>query len=326
MQKQKKFQLRQGGKKMNNEIITSTNWKSRAPIWGGLGTDIRGLTNIDEVLNKANLDWNVLERPVITEDGIPLPGYKATIRDVDQFPLGVVSHNYTPLNNRECYLFLEELLQYGFRFMYAGMFNQGRRTWVLLKAPDNYLLNSDKISEYIVCLNSHDGSSSMRIIFSPIRCICSNMISLTLNNATRSFSFKHTATIQERMATALETLDRNEEYMTALVQKLQKLTYINLNRNDVERFLAKLMPIPENASSIQEQNVLKLRDDVMNRYDNAPDLKNLPETGYRYIQALTDHFTHVEPIRHTTNYRERLFARSLDNGMGIVDKGIQLIA
>ena len=310
---------------MSNEIIT-TDWKSRAPIWGGLGTDISGLNNIDDVLDKANLNWDVLEKPIVTEDGIPLPGYKATVRDVDQFPLGIVSDNYETLSNRECYGFLQELLKYGFRFMFAGMFNGGRKTWVLLKTPKNYMLSGDRLSEYIVCLNSHDGSSSMRIVFTPIRCICSNMISISLRKAARAFSFKHTSTIQSRMATALETMDRNQEYMEALVDQLQSLTYISVAREDVQRFLEELMPIPEDASSIQEQNVWKQRYDVLDRYDNAPDLKNLPETGYRFIQSLTDHFSHATPNRQTKNYQERLFVRSLDKGMAIVDKGIQLIA
>lgn len=304
----------------------TTNWSSRTPIWGGLGTDIQGLTEIDDVLNTANLNWDVLEKPLVTEDGIPIPGFKATVRDIDQYPLGVVSSNYTPLNNRDCYGFLQELLKYGFQFMYAGMFNGGRKTWVLLKTPENYMLAGDKLSEYIVCMNSHDGSSSMRIIFTPIRCICSNMISLTLRHATRAFSFKHTATIQSRMASAIETMDRNTEYMEALVDQLQTLTYISVGRNDVQRFLGQLIPIPEEASSIQEQNVMKLRNDVMNRYDNAPDLKNLPETGYRFIHSLTDHFSHVKPIRNTKNYQERLFSKTLDHGMSIVDRAIEMIA
>ena len=74
----------------------------------------------------------------------------------------------------------------------------------------------------------------------------------------------------------------------------------------------------------QQQNIRLQRDDLMQRYFDAPDLKEIGKNGYRFINAVSDFAIHAEPIRKTAAYRENLFARSVD-GLSILDKAYSLL-
>ncbi len=78
------------------------------------------------------------------------------------------------------------------------------------------------------------------------------------------------------------------------------------------------------ATPIQKKNMNRLRDDMMKRYKIAPDLKTVGKNAYRFINAVSDFATHAEPIRRTENYKDNLFARTVD-GNPLIDKAYQLV-
>jgi len=50
----------------------------------------------------------------------------------------------------------------------------------------------------------------------------------------------------------------------------------------------------------------------MCRYFEAPDLQDVGKNAYRFINAVSDFATHATPLRKTTNYKENLFAKTVD--------------
>lgn len=303
---------------------TGTIFENRRTVWDGLGKDVRGTSTAEEVLELADLDWQVEQRPIYTEDGIKIPGYRANIRATDQYALGVVSDKYKVVQNRTAFAFSEELLKYGFRYQYAGVFQQGRKTWVLVQIPDQYIINGERISSYLVFLNSHDASSSFKIAITPIRMLCSNMLNLALGNARRVWSFKHSRSVENNVHDALETMERSVDYMEELGMQIEKLGNIPMDKEAVERNIHLLLPAPEQATALQEQNVRKQRKDMLTRFYEAPDLQHVGFNAYRFINAVSDFETHSRPLRETATYRENLFERSLD-GNRLVDKAMKLV-
>ena len=62
----------------------------------------------------------------------------------------------------------------------------------------------------------------------------------------------------------------------------------------------------------------------MYRYMHAPDLRTLPENGYRLLNAVSDFAGHAKPLRMTKSYQDNLFAKAID-GNQLIDKGYQMI-
>ena len=63
-----------------------------------------------EALEVAGLDWSVGQRPIMTDESVPIPGYKANIRESDNAILGVVSDRYKVVQNHEAFAFTDALL------------------------------------------------------------------------------------------------------------------------------------------------------------------------------------------------------------------------
>ena len=61
------------------------------------------------------------------------------------------------------------------------------------------------------------------------------------------------------------------------------------------------------------------------RYFDAPDLKDVGNNAYRFINAVSDFATHSKPLRKTANYKENLFARTVE-GNPLIDKAYQMVS
>lgn len=292
--------------------------------WHGLGTRVEEALSSEEALKMAGLDWKVIQKPLDTFDGIPVPGYVANVRETDQKVLGVVSTQYSVVQNTDAFAFTDEMLGKGVRYETAGSLAGGKRVWILAKLPNQYIVKGDKISPYLVFSNTHDGSGSIKVALTPIRVVCNNTLCLALNTAQRSWSTKHTGDIGGRLEDAKETLFRAEDYMDQLGKEIEVLHGIKIPKAQAEKMITQLIPVPEKASSQQEKNIISQRQDIMYRYMHAPDLRTLPENGYRLLNAVSDFAGHAKPLRMTKSYQDNLFAKAID-GNQLIDKGYQMI-
>ena len=62
-------------------------------------------------------------------------------------------------------------------------------------------------------MNSHDGSSGIKVAMTPIRVVCQNTLNLALDSAKRIWTTKHTENVMFRVHEVEETLGLAEKYM-----------------------------------------------------------------------------------------------------------------
>lgn len=306
---------------MKKDII---QFNERKVTWSGIGTNVTEAQSSEEALALSGLDWSVYQQEMTANNGVPVKGFLANIRDIDDKILGVVTDKYQVVQNREAFAFTDELLGHGVRYETAGMLQDGRKTWILAKMPQKYQMLGDWIEPYLVFYNSHDGSGSLKVALTPIRVTCQNTLNLALRRAKRNWSTKHTGDIRQKLEDAKETLFRAEQYMDELGSEMNYLASIHFNEQEAETFIQELITVPKNATKTQEKNVEKLREDLRARYFLAPDLCSLSGTGYRLINAVSDFATHMKPLRQTPNFQENLFARTID-GHPLIDKAHRMI-
>ena len=311
---------------MRTHGIKQISFMERQAPWYGIGTDTRGKNSAEEVLQQAGLDWNVIQRPIRTdeEDGIPLGGYYANIRESDGKPLGIVRDRYQVVQNREAFSFIDSLAGEGVTFLQAGSFQGGKKVWILSKLPEDYPLMDNQVSPYIVFINSHDGSGSIKAAMTPVRVACQNMLNLALRKAVRYWSANHTGNIEGKLTDARNTLLYADRYMKELQQESEALRKIILTDTMAEELVAKLLPMEEGASEIQLRNRKAQREELWYRYRKAPDLQDLGRNGYRFLNAVSDFATHSEPLRRRANYQENLFQRAMD-GLPLIDRAYTLL-
>ena len=280
--------------------------------------------NSKDALRIAGLNWKVLQEPVYTENEELIQGYKANVRDTDRKVLGVVTDRYKVIQNEEAFAFTDTLLGEGVRYETAGSLQEGRRVWMLARLPREFIIGGERISPYMVFSNTHDGSGAVKTALTPIRVVCNNTLNLALRTAKRSWSMIHTGDISGKIEEAKNTLLLADEYMTALGQEFENLRKIKLSEKQVLDYIKILLPMEENYSLLQKRGVEKLRADMKMRYFDAPDLKDVGNNGYRFVNAVSDFATHSTPRRKTANYKENIFARTAD-GNPMIDRAYQLV-
>jgi len=296
----------------------------REAPWHGLGTRVEEALTSKEALIAAGLNWQVNQKPIYTSDGQVIPNYKANVRDSDNKVLGVVTDRYKVVNNDVAMAFTDALLGEGVKYETAGSLQDGRRVWMLAKLPEKYIIGGEAIEPFLVFSNSHDGSAAIKVSMTPVRIVCQNTLNLALTNARRTWSAKHTGSIQTRMHEARETLGLAHLYMKNLGMEIDRLGRIKLSDSKVMQLINELIPLADDATAVQKKNVEQQRDDIKIRYFEAPDLKVLSKSGFRFVNAVSDFSTHAQPLRETAAYKDNLFMKVLD-GHPIIDKAYAMI-
>ena len=295
----------------------------RVAPWHGLGVCVESALNSSEALQQSGLDWNVIQRPIMTSTYNPVPGYKANIRDIDNQVLGVVTDRYKVVQNHEAFAFTDSLLGEGVKYETAGSLNGGKKIWLLAKLPDKYIMEGEQVEPYLVFSSSHDGTGSIKVCMSPIRVVCQNTLNLAIGNAKRIWSTIHVGNLSNKMDEAHHTLLFAEKYMRCLGSEFSRLSKIRLSDTKVMEYINMLLPMDDNPTELHRKNINQIREDMKIRYFDAPDLKHVGKNAYRFICAVSDFATHAKPLRETSNYRENMFAKTIE-GNPLIDKAYEI--
>lgn len=272
-----------------------TMFYTRQKPWHGLGTMVTEAPDSKSALELAGLNWTVIQKPIETQDGLPIPGFKANMRNTDNQVLGVVTDRYKVVQNQDAFAFTDKLLGEGVTYETAGSLQEGRRTWLLAKLPQRYIISGDEMTPYLVFMNSHDGTGAIKAAMTPIRVVCMN------------------------------TLLYADKYMSELGKAIDRMNKINLSDRQVYEYIDALFPLLDEPTEQQKKNLMKMKENVKLRYFEAPDLQHVGKNAYRFVNAVSDFATHAKPLRARKNYRENLFARTVD-GNAMIDKAYQLVS
>ena len=316
------------GYKKKENLFMAANVESmfyvRETPWHGLGTRVKEAPSSKDALIYAGLDWKVIQEPVYTDSQELIEGYKANVRDSDRRVLGVVTDRYKVIQNEEAFAFTDALLGEGVRYETAGSLQGGKKVWMLARMPHEYIITGERISPYLLFSNTHDGSGAIKVALTPIRVVCNNTLNLALSTAKRSWSMIHTGDIQGKLQEAKDTLLLADRYMDSLGKEFENLRMKSMTDKQVMEYIEVLLPVEEDGTMKQKRNIEHLREDLKMRYFDAPDLQDVGKNAYRFINAVSDFATHAQPLRKTANYKENLFARTVE-GNPMIDKAYQMV-
>lgn len=225
-------------------------YRGNAP-WHKLGRFIdpeKHLTS-EEAIVAAGLDWEVETQPLFLEDNSPVPNNRAIVRQDNGKVLGVVGKNYKPLQNKKAFEFFDPFVESnGASFETAGSLKDGKKIWALAKINQDpmEILKNDIIDRYVLLSNSHDGTSSIRVGFTPIRVVCQNTLSMAIENSnSQLIRLKHTANVEENLERVGEIMNLANQQFEATAEQYKFLANKTVNIKDLER-LVKLVFVGDN--------------------------------------------------------------------------------
>ena len=154
--------------------------------WHGLGVSVIDDLTPSQMLEKAGLNWTVDKVPAyIDYNGEKLDtGKQALVRSSDSRVLTMISEDWEPVQNETAFEFFNDFITAGDMQMHtAGSLKQGNMVWALAKVKDSFSLfkGKDTVESYLLFSNPHEYGKSIDIRFTPIRVVCNNTLTLSLN-------------------------------------------------------------------------------------------------------------------------------------------------
>ena len=162
-----------------------------AKPWHGLGTEVPADLTPDQMLEAAGLNWEVEKIKAYAKVGgknIDV-GRSALVRKMDNKILDIVSNDWNPVQNSEAFEFFNDFIAEGDMEMHtAGSLADGQIVWALAKVKDGFdLFGGDEVESYLHFTNFHKYGFSTDVRFTPIRVVCNNTLTLSLNTKVERF-------------------------------------------------------------------------------------------------------------------------------------------
>lgn len=292
--------------------------------WHGLGTVTADALDLDQALVTAGLDWTVGKYPaltrmsdldytealqlllaghaanpslsfgqLLTEIGfdIPMEGTFATIREDLRLPLGTVGGDYTVFQNWEQFDLAKVLLDGGdIKAETAGSLKDSRIVWLLCRLDREMRIGGDEHVPYMLFTSSHDGSSKIRVVPTPVRVVCANTLRFALNRARSQWVTAHTANLKSRVAEARETLKLTWAYMDEFEAEVEKLQDQVVTDLEFEQIVFNMNPNPEKdsdgkVSARAKTNAENRRATLRKAWERSPEVGEFRGTGWGVAMA-----------------------------------------
>ena len=307
----------------------------------GMPFRYKGAVNVEDcktaedVMSSAGLNWNVSKCELVakmpihinqadtngfihgTNNYVECPNAFATYRTDYNIPLGIVKERYTPVQNTEAFNFFNNAIgKNKALWQTAGFFGNGERIFVSAKLPKNIFVQDDVIENYLVFTTSHDGSSGVKILFTPIRIVCENTLNAAIHDSTNYISFRHTKSVHNNLDIAAEILETcnnkiaNLQEQFILMKKIKmtdekaQQTFANVVLTDDEQFRIKQTghtigqiitrdwrAINDAQISMKKVNIIA---EMNNYYFDGIGQRELVGTGYGVYNAVNGYYSNVD--------------------------------
>jgi len=292
--------------------------------WHGLGTALDKPATSVEAIASAQLDYPIELKEIQTVDGRMIDGKRATVRVDTKVPLGVVGDGYRVVQNVEAFSFFDEVVGEGQAIYHtAGALGAGERIWILAKLPGELIIGKeDKVDEYLCLTNSHDGRSSLKMYFTPIRVVCQNTLSMSMKDAKDGVSIRHSGNIKTKVEKAQETLRLATKFYQEFGEVAKQLGNTKLKKEQVEGYFTALLFKGDKEKEKTSVQLKRQRNELLALWEHGKgndikDIKHSAWTAYNSVTEYVDHHKTFKGIQKDPSTR----LKNIWFGTGAITKG-----
>lgn len=280
----------------------------RTSTFANIGTDISGCKSSLEVLNAANLNYNVVKKGIKYQDDAgnyyDYPDKVLTMNESTGNIYGVVSSKYEICQNRDAFNFIDYIGNDNPEFQYvkAGEISNGSSSglvYVIAKIADVSLMG-DAITPYIIFQNSHDGLNSVKATISPLRIVCQNQFNLAFKESSNTVRVVHSSQMDTRLVTARNMMRDVASYMATFKENAETLAMKRISQDQVIKVFNDVFKYdPEKMSNRQVVNFEMNRAEFLSCY-KSEDNQNFTGTAWGLVNGAADYLTHHTGPRKST--------------------------
>jgi phage/plasmid-like protein (TIGR03299 family) len=237
-----------------------------ATPWHGLGNKVDADISVEDAIVAAGLDWEVGLKDLQTVDGVPV-SHRATYRKTDGSILGVVGPRYTPLQNKDSFDWFQPFIDAGECGIHtAGSLHSGQKVWVLaqLNRDSSEIVPGDDVSKFILLSNSHDGTTAIRVGYTPIRVVCVNTLAMAHNNkSSQLIRIRHTRSSKNNLEQVRDIMDNINSQFEATAEQFRFLASKNFNQGDIRRYVKTMLGIEGTVDDDIKTRTRNIMDEIL---------------------------------------------------------------
>lgn len=282
--------------------------------WHQLGTRLDEPATAREAIDASGLNFQVSLKSLSTTDGLSVPQRKAVIRSDTGDVLGVVGNSYIPVQNYQAFGFLDAVVaDGGLRYHTAGALGKGERVWMLAKLPSQIQIkgSDDVVDKFLLLSNTHDGSTALRVYFTPIRVVCQNTLNLAERKGLgQGIAIMHKGDLHTKIQEAQRVLGLAERFFDDAESKIEILASHSPTSKQIQEYFESLYPDPTDADNSRAK---KVRENLNRLFETGVglDMPGISGTTWAAYNAVTEWVDHHRPTR-SSNPLERA-SRRLDS-------------
>lgn len=291
----------------------------------------------EEAIKLAGLDWTVEKRELLVPDYEKnkghilkkIEGYYAIQRSDTRDIFTVVKEDYTVLQNKDAFKFFDPLLKEEYvAFETAGSIGKGEIVWVMAKNMSNSkfeVVKDDEVYQYLLLFNSHDGTFSVTIKFTPIRVVCQNTLNYALSRGDE-IKIKHLPYLHKKLDDAgVEMKNRIERVYGLIKEEFIEMGKRQLKAKEVHDYFKKIYPVVISDGDEIELDDIQLsnkheklkKNIVINKklndvFENESEIRYAKGTLWLAYNAITQYIDHPSNY----NYGDNKFLKRIWFGEG----------
>lgn len=263
-----------------------------AKPWHGLGIPVNGLFTSKDALSKANLDFEVVKKPIFRQtvninDGLDvqfqaIENMYETVRTDNDRHLGVVGKIYTPFQNTDVFDFMDSIVgEKQAIYDTAGSLFGGKKIWLLAKLPQDMIVKKENVERFLLLMNSHDGSTPITAFFTPVRVVCNNTLNVALHKGgIQSWvKVRHTTNATSRMQEGARILGISMRYFEASQEIFGEMANFKITPKTLKKYYDIVLPISDDASERSVKANTKIKDQLIEMFENSPAIKGTEADG-----------------------------------------------
>lgn len=265
--------------------------------WHGLGKRVLPDLTPAQMMQEAGVDWTVRLVPAFANvDGKNISvGRSALVRESDNKVLSVVGEDWKPVQNSEAFEFFHDFVAAGDMEMHtAGSLRDGQMVWALAKIKDGFTLNKkDQVDSYLLFTNPQMYAKSIDVRFTPIRVVCNNTLTLSLN--THSDNMVKVSHRTEFNADQVkETLGLAHHKLEAYKEMGQFLTSKRYNGESIVEYFKSVFPLVTNKEEGKARKDLSKGASIaLDILETQPGADLAPGTWWNAFNAVTFYTDHL---------------------------------
>jgi phage/plasmid-like protein (TIGR03299 family) len=255
---------------MAHEVENLISTKGIVP-WHRIGVVTpKELITAEDIITAIGFDFKVKKRQnqtFIHIDGkrcmTPLADSFSTIRinadKTESVLCGRVGKNYTPIQNVDAFGFFDNVVGKGEAiYETAGILRNGRTVFLLAVLPEYIKIlgsDEDKIKQFVLLANWHDGTSALIALFTDVRVVCNNTLNMALSSAQSQVSIRHTASAEEKMREASRTMGMVNQYNVEIAKAFNSMAVARMSADDLVAYVKTLIPMPVEPTDVVRKRV-----------------------------------------------------------------------